>query len=271
MASNIRVGQLLRITVRFADFDYSTGTDELLDPTAVTLDLYKYNSATSSYDYVSALGPVTQESLGIYYYDWLTPEDGKFKLIFTGSVPAATPSAITDTRVFYVGTSTPTVVLSGDLEFYFLGELTPLYLDPQEIKAYYEDVDLVEATEIIYKLSLELDEWFGSSYEITSLMEEYLIAATLCQLSRIYVFDGGLSGFGTTGSFQLGELKIDKNNSASASLNKNGLGLGQASNWCEIAAILKNQLTSKSNNLRSVVRSLDQDNPIPKRQIRGFD
>ena len=270
MASNIRVGQLLRVTVRFADFDYSAGTDELLDPDVVTLDLYKYNSSTSVYDYVSDLGPVVQEDTGIYYYDWLTPEDGKFKLVFTGTVAGATPSEITDTRVFYIGTSVPTVTLASTQEFFFLSELDPLYLDPERILEIFSEADIVEVTEIIYRISLRLEEWFGTGLTITAEMEEYLIAATLCELSKTYLIDGGIGGFGSGDNFTLGDLTVN-NFSGSSSNTKKNVYIGNASSWCELAFVLKNQLLRSQLTYKAIVKGSNYENPIPTRSLRRFE
>lgn len=267
-SSNIRVGQSLRLTVRFADFDFSTGTDELLDPTSVTLALEQYNmGATPSWGLISNLGPVLQDATGIYHYDWTTPSDGRFRLTFTGTLPGATPAVILDTRIFYVGTSVPTVILDSPIEFTFLGELTPLYLDPEIIKRYFPDVDMVEATESIYRISLQLDEWFGPNFEVTVLMKEYIAAAVLCDLSKMYLIEGGIYGFGQGENFTLGDLTINNPGNTGAGFD------GNASSWCELAYVLSKLLISTQilTTYKPIVKGSNFFNPIPCRQIRRFE
>lgn len=269
MSSNIRIGQTIRLTVRFADFDFSAGTDELLTPTSVVLALFKYNSTSLSYDLVGMLGPVLTESTGVYYYDWTTPEDGKFKLIFTGIVPDATPSSVVDTRIFYVGTATPTIILTGSLQYTFLGELDPLYLDPEAIKNFYPDVDFVEATEIIHRFSLELYDWFGPTFTMTSIMEDYILAATLCELTKVHTFDGGMNGFKDVSDFVLGDLQVSSGKGSN--FTQKTINRGNVTTWCELANLLRSELTFSRTNIKAIVRGSNYDNPIPARAIRRFE
>lgn len=270
MASNIRVGQKLRVTVRFADFNASTGTDEPIGPLSVDGSLYKYNTTTTNYDLVGSLSPIVQDAVGVYHYDWTTPSDGRFKLVFTGLLANATPSTVTNSRVFYVGVTEPTVILTSSQEYKFLAELTPLYLDPEEILEVFPDVDLTDATEIIYRNSLLLEEWFGTSLTVTSLMREWLIAATLCELSKTYFIDGGMNGFGKSDSFTLGDLTVN-NGFGGTSNSKNGIYRGNATTWCELAVVIKNEMLKSKVTYKPVVKGSAFDNPIPVRALRKFD
>lgn len=270
MSSNIRVGQNIRVTVRFADFNVSTGTDELIGPISVTGALYQYNSTTLTYDLVSELSPIVQDAVGIYHYDWTTPTDGRFKLTFTGTLVNATPSTITNNRVFYVGSASPTTILNSQLEFKFLGELDPLYIDPEEIVRLFPEVDVVDATEVIYKVSLQMQEWFGTTFTITELMREYMIAATLCELSKTYMIDGGMNGFGKSDSFSLGDLTIN-NGFGGGSNTRGNVYRGNASTWCELASALKAELMKIKVTFMPVVKGSNFENPIPSRALRNFD
>lgn len=271
MSSNINVNQQVRVSTRFVDFDFDAGTDVLFDPTSVTAALYKFDSDTCMYVFQSALSPIVRVSTGVYYYDWVTPSNGKFKLVFVGSVPGATPSEIVNDRIFYVGTSEPTALLGTNTTIGFLSQLAPIYLDPEIISTYFSDVDLVEAAEIIYQLSTELDGWFGTGYEITPTMQEYLLAATLCKLTKIYVYDGGMSGFTNPGTFMLGDLQVTQNANGSNSFNTKSGNRGNASTWCELAALLREELTFSRTNFRAADRGANYTNPIPSRALRKFE
>jgi len=270
MNSNINVGQTVRVTIRFIDFNQNLGTDDLLDPTTVEVSLYKFDQSTSAYILVATnLTPIIHDSLGIYYYDWTTSEDGLFKLLFIGTLEDATPSTIENPRDFFVGTASPSITLGHNQDFYFLSELDPLYIDPSIILTYFPDGDIVEITEIVYRLSLQLQLWFGENLELTPLMEQFLIAATLCELTKIYPFGGSLDGFGNANSFTLGDLQVDKGTGASNKLRD--LYTGNAANWCELAALLKNQLMQTKVSGKPYVRGSNFCNPIPNRRIRRFE
>ena len=269
MPSNIKVGQKIRVSVRFVDYDFFENTDSLLDPSSVTGALYKYNSDMSSYVLQGTLTPIVQQSLGIYYYDWTPTEDGKFKLIFTGSLPAATPSEVVNERTFFIGSTEPDLTLGSTVEYTFLGELDPLFLDPEIVKTYYADVDYVEAAEIIYRISSELVDWFGSNIEVTAAIEEYILASVMCELSKIYYYGGGMSGFTTASDYMLGDLQVKSGGSTSNA--RNSLYRGNVANWCELASLLRDELMYSRNNMKSVVRGDAWENPMPQRKLKRFD
>lgn len=269
MPSNIKPGQKIRVSVRFVDYDFFAGTDTLLDPAAVTGALYKFNTTSNTYILQGTLSPIVQSSTGIYYYDWTPAEDGKFKLVFTGTLPGATPSQVVNERVFYIGSAEPTVTLGEAVEYNFLGELTPLYVDPEVIHTLYADVDYVEAAELIYRYSLEIQSWFGENVEVTQTVEDYIIASVMCELSKIYYFGGGIGGFTTATDYMLGDLQVKRGSGTSNS--RNSLYRGNAANWCEMASLLRDELTYTRNNMKSVVRGSALDNPMPERKLRRFD
>lgn len=271
MSSNISINQTVRVSVRFVDFNFDLGTDELFDPTSVSGAVYKYDTSSSSYILQGTITPIVKLSTGVYYYDWIAPANGKFKLVFIGSIPGATPSEIQNNRYFYVGSEEPTVTLGLTATYNFLGELDPLYLDPEFVQNFYAEADLTEVAEIIHKISLELDSWFGDSYELTATMSEYILAATLCQLTKIYTYDGGMSGFTAPGTFMLGDLQVTQNaNGTNAFSTKSG-NRGNASTWCELAALLREELTFSRSNFRAVFRGSNYENPIPTRGLRRFE
>jgi hypothetical protein len=165
--------------------------------------------------------------------------------------------------------STIGATLMENKEYLFLSQLTPLYYDAEKLVTYYPSVDLVEATQIIYSLSVELNDWFGDSIEITPLIEEYIKAATLCELSKIHVFDGGMSGFSNSDSFMLGDLQVMRKSGGGSS--RNTPSRGSVGSWCELAALLREEVLFRKTGMRSVVKSENLTNPIPDRGLRRFD
>lgn len=272
--SNINIGQKVRVTVTFVDYDYFAGTDELLGPVSVSAALYKYNTTTKVWDLVqSNLSPIVSVSLGVYYYDWTPTENGRFRLLFMGTLLGATPSTIENPRDFYIGDTQPEVLLGSTEEYQFLGALTPLYLDPEKILTYYipenRQNGLVEITEIIYRLSLQLEDWFGASFTLTPLMEDYLTAATLCELTKIYTFNGGMDGFADVSSFKLGDLEVT--GSAGTTANAKAPNRGNVATWCELANLLREELITVRGAPKTYVRGSAYDNPMPTRELKRLE
>lgn len=152
-------------------------------------------------------------------------------------------------------------------EIIFLSQLSPLYFDAEKLIPYFDSIDLVEATQIIYAISSELYDIFGSTIEITPLVQEYIKAATLCELSKIYVFDGGMSGFSNSDSFMLGDLQVMKKSGG----NSNSSSRGTVGSWCELAALLREEVFYKKTGIVSVTKAENRINPIPDRTLRRFD
>jgi hypothetical protein len=274
MLSNINIGQKVRVTVTFVDYDFFAGTDTLLGPISVSAALYKYNTTTKVWDLVqSNLGPIVSVSLGVYYYDWTPTENGRFRLLFMGTLLGATPSTIQNPRDFYIGDAKPEILLGSSEEYQFLGPLTPLYLDPEQILTYYipenRQNGLVEITEIIYRLSLILQDWFGETLTVTPKMEDWLIASTLCELTKIYTFNGGMDGFADVSSFKLGDLEVT--GSAGTTANAKAPNRGNAATWCELANLLRDELIANTGAPKTYVRGSAYDNPMPLRALKSLE
>lgn len=268
MASNIRVGEVIRVSVRFVNYDAGLNNEDvLIDPTTTTLDIYKLISDAFVLQ-SSGLTPI-QSSTGEYYYDWTPVDNGCYRLLFIGTFDGATPSTVENPRDFFVGTAGPSVTLGTTVEYKFLAELEPMYLDPERILDFFPDADIVDVTEIIYRLSAELEDWFGSNPTITALMEEYIIASVMCELSKVYSLDGGLNGFGSVDNFTLGDLTVNKGLGTSSSFGS--LFRGNVNNWCELAALLRNDLLSKGARMKTYVKGSKNENPIPSRRLRRFE
>jgi hypothetical protein len=144
-----------------------------------------------------------------------------------------------------------------------------MYLDPEVIHTLYTEVDYTEAAELIYRYSLELQGWFGENVQVTSLMEEFIIASVMCDLSKIYFYGGGIGGFTTASDYTLGDLQVSRGQGTSNS--RSSLYKGNAANWCEMAFILREELNYTQNGMKSVVRGSSWDNPMPDRRLRRID
>lgn len=270
MTSNIKIGQKIKVTVRFIGYDLITGEDDLVNPTSVTASLYKYDELVNGFSLQGDLTPVIQQALGIFSVDWIPTDNGRYRILFVGLTPAATPSRIENPRDFYIGTAEPSIILGQQFEYNFLPELDPLFIDPERVRDFFADVDLVEATEIIYRNSLELQNWFGESVVPTNLMQEYILAATLCELSKIHVYDGGLAGFSAAKDYTLGDLKVGSG-SGGGSTSKNSVYRGNVANWCELASLIRDELNYNRVNMKGVIRGGAFENPMPVRKLRRFD
>lgn len=268
MTSNIKVGESIRVSVRFANYDAGDDNEDILiDPTLVSLAIYKLISGVFVLE-TSGLTTIRSDT-GQYYYDWTPADNGCYRLLFVGTFDGATPSTVENPRDFFIGTAEPTVTLGSTYEVLFLPALDPIYLDPESIATYYSEVNLVEATEIIYRLSVELQEWFGESLVLTPVMEEYLLAATLCELTKIHLLDGGMNGFTDITDFTLGDLQVSEGKGGSFS-NK-ALNRGNVSTWCELANLLRGELTFSRTGIKAIVRGSNYPNPIPPRALKRFE
>lgn len=269
MNSNIRVNDTIRVTVSFLDFDPTVGEEALVDPITVSVYIYTYDSNTNQYLTPPASANAVKRSFGVYYYDWTPTQSGRFKIKFEGTLLNA--SVIENERVFYTGTAQPTVTLGETKQINFLGELTPLYLDPETILAFYPDGDLVEITELVHWYSQEAyDLFYPEPVSINSLLQDYILASVMCDLSKIHIFEGGLAGFEGAQEFTLGDLQVRKSHLQSVSTSDK-INRGTATTWCELAAILREELTFRKTNLRAVVKGSNFENPIPERKLKNYD
>lgn len=240
--------------------------DNSVTAAAVTGSIAKYNSigATPAYGTATPFSPIGLTT-GAVYYDWIPATDGVYKIEFNYN-------GIIDSNVYIVGPlSQATVSLGVAQNYYFLGELTPLFIDPNEVLKYFPDGDLVEITEYIHTFSKELSFILDQPMitEVTPLMENFILASVLCRLSRIYTFSGGMSGFASADSFTLGDLMVKKEQGGKFS--SSGNGDMDANNWCDLAAALKIQLTTGKANLKAIVAGSNFANPIPERHLRRFE
>jgi hypothetical protein len=265
---DILVPATVRIRNKFYDFNSTTGTNELVDPSSVDVTFEKWNGTA----YVSWGTPATavREGAGIFYYDWVTSENGKFKIIFTGTIGFG---QIVIPRYIYVGpmsSSTDLQRLGADYEFDFNGLLDPLFIDPEEIAIYYPEVDKSQIAEYTHLFSLEVENLFGKGKPITGAAEDYIIASVLCTLTRIYgAPTSGTFASSDSGDFTLGDLHVK--GSSSSSSTATSVNRGTAGNWCELAAILRQELYRGRTTMRVVMRGAQVCDYRSDRRLKSLD
>jgi len=265
--STIAVGSTLQIQYLF-EYD-----DILVDPDSFTGEIFLYDSMIPGYPGTptDTFTP-TQVSSGVYEQEWTPGAAGRYKIVLTGSFLDSTPD-ITYTKYFLIGEVEKILDLDCSYVISMLGVLSPLYVDPEYILQFYPDGDLVEITEIIHRKSLELEGKVGCKNinPLTQLQYDFVVAATLCELSRIYgTSNSGFNGFTGAESFKLGDLEVTRGDNMGSS-SAGGYDVGNADNWCELAASLKLQLNSVKDTFRPVVPGSAFDPVIPVRTLKSSD
>lgn len=254
--STIAVGSI--VNIEFVFYDESG----LVNPDSVSGDFFLRSGDTYPGSPTGTFTP-NHMGLGVYEYNW-TAVAGIYKFTLTGTF--AGQDDVVVSKYVSVGdneleTLTDAVIVT------MLGELDPLYIDPEEILYYYPDADLVEVTEIIWRKSLELESRVGQTNLtcVTTLQHDWILAATMCELSRRYgLVNSGLSGFSSADSFKLGDLQVDR---GSGSGSNGNYDVGNAGSWCELAAALKDQLSGSGDTYTPVVPGANFCSPIPSRRI----
>lgn len=157
--------------------------------------------------------------------------------------------------------------LEQDFQLVFISGTTGvLYIDPSEIVSLFPDAPYEEIFEWIYYFSREVDELIDlkPGDEIPPLVYEYIRAAVACALTRIYDWSGG----GDEAAFRLGDLSVEARFN-----NRDVVSRADASNWCELAAMLRSELlgTEGRMTMRGVVRGSSWSNPMPPRHLRHIE
>jgi len=246
-----------------------------VDPDTLTGEVLVYDSGAQAY--ISQTTPVTfvpnQLSIGVYDTTWVASETGDFKISLLGEFDDPGPDDILHEKYFLIGEVSPPLTLDSSYLICFLGALDPVYVDPELILGYYPAGDYVEITEIIHRKSIELEDKLGvtSISNLTTIQHDFVVAATMCELSRIYgLNDGGLTGFVGAASFKLGDLEVDKGNDGGR-MASGSYDMGNAGSWCELASVLKAQLFDAEGSMRPVVPGAIYDSPIPSREFVSYD
>lgn len=232
MINDVLVNNTVRIKVKFIDIN-AEGLQIEAIPTYVVVKVYGSDNS----EIVSQTA--TQLTDSEYYYDFTPTEAGEYKVTFVGTMEDN--SYITVNQQLYVSTPTdeyrPLITLRHEEVITFAPDVEPLYLNPEELKAYFPEASLMEIGEIIHGFSLEIKQMYSYGDEITGSdlgfnVLEYIKAATACELSRTYNYGGD-----DEMSIQLGDLTV-----SSRSLPRTQITRGNATTWCQIAAALRKEI-----------------------------
>jgi len=234
--NSVLVNDTVRIKVKFVDVNNVTGAQILVSPTSVLVTILKSDSTQIV---VTAATSLTSSE---YYYDFKPTVADTYKIIFLGVL--ANGTSITVNQQLYVSTPgdeyKPVIKLKSDKVINFSADVDPIYLNPEEMKAYFPEATLLEIGEIIHFHSVEVKNIYNfhdgsnpaSNINYTSL--EYIKAATACDLSRTYSYGGD-----DDVSVQLGDLTVTARN-----LPRTNISRGNAVTWCQIAAALRKEMLS---------------------------
>jgi hypothetical protein len=240
----IMINDTVRLKVKFIDIDPETGEQTEVSPVSVSLTID--NSAGQE---VLSTTPVQLSSYE-YYYDYTPTAAGEYTIRFVGVLSSGT--YVTVNQQIYVSTPTsdfkPSVTLGADEVLYFAADVTPLYLDPEELLPFFPDATLIEIGELIHHYSSEVKQIYSISDDrdldprlnFTAL--EYIKAAAACELSRTYGY-GGEDEL----SVKLGDLSI-----TNRSLPRTGVNRGNATTWCQLAAALRKELLASKVSMKGV-------------------
>jgi hypothetical protein len=236
MSDSIVVDDSVKMTVRFKDTDINGNEiDVIVDFVSTEIKKSDDTIVVNIVDYALADS--------VYEYTFTPTEADTYSVKFTGKyyIDISTTKEIVVEQKLYVSSTTeeffPTVRLGSNETITFASEISPLYLDPESLLAYFPDATLLEIAEIIYNYSLEVkgmynltDSEDGSGLSFNVL--EYIKAATACELSRTYGYGGD-----DEVSLHLGDFTV-----TNSSVPRKSVTRDNATTWCQIATALRKEM-----------------------------
>ena len=231
--NTVLVNDRVRIKVKFVDVDNATGLQIAVAPIGVSVSVLKSDNT----QVIST--SATMLTASEYYYDFTPTVPDTYKIVFIGNISGGT--SITVNQQLYVSTSTdeykPVITLKSDQIVTFAADVDPLFLNPEELKAYYPEASLLEIGELVHYHSSEVKSVYGfnesnPSSGINFISLEYIKAACACDLSKTYSYGGD-----DDMSVQLGDLTVTARNFPRASINR-----GNAVTWCQLAAAYRKEM-----------------------------
>lgn len=246
MSNSVLVNDKVQIKVKFVDNNPVTGEQINVSPAIVTVTVKDYLNALVN----PALYPLTSISGYEYYIEFTPTSPGKYTVEFTGLLQDS--STIVVKQVLYVNDTDskykPSVTLKADETISFAADISPLYLDPEEVLYFFPDASLLEVGELIHHYSMEIKQMFklqelddGSTLNFT--LSEYIKASACCELSRSYGYGGD-----DELSLKLADLSITNRTNPRQSVNR-----GNAVTWCQIAAALRKEVAAARVGMRAVI------------------
>ena len=258
--SIVKVNDTVRTTVTFRSF--STDTEQGSPEQPATVDVTLVNNDD---DTETTLTPVNTSD-GVFYADWTPTAEGNYTLTFLGTFDDASEDQITQ-EFEVIGedeSEEETTSLLEDFVITFTAGLSPLYIAPEELSSIFEDAPLTTISEEIFIASSEAKKILDLDDDITEedmplVVYDYVRAAAACKLSKIYESTDN----GDISNFRLGDLQV-----ITQPVNKSKINRGNASNWCELAYALRNEMINNSVGMKAVVKGSAYRNPIPVRALR---
>lgn len=260
MTSSVLVNDTVRIKVKFLDYNVQTGQQEEVSPTSVTVLINNSDGA----QVVSA--SATSITSSEYYYDFTPTQADQYSVKFTGVMSGGYQIVVNQN--LYVSNPDeefkPTITLREDEIISFGADISPLYVDPDEILRIFPDSSRLEIAELVHGFSHEVDSMFGiksdtqnpmsviSGYGVSTFtVAQYIKASTACELTRIYGYGGD-----DELSVELADLKITNRNTPRSNISRSN-----ATTWCQIAAALRKEIMGKRVGIKAV-----QPKNLPKQK-----
>lgn len=244
MANSVFVNDTVRIKVKFVDINSNTGQQVNVSPVSVAV------LVQDAQDNIIVNTTATSLTSSEYYYDFTPANPGQYEVTFTGILSDNTQIVVKQN--LYVSDSDtdyrPSVTLKSEEIITFAADVDPLYIDPEELLSFFPDASLLEIGELIHHYSIEIKNIFNledidNGSELNFTIQEYIKAATCCELSRTYGFGGD-----DELSLKLADLSITNRSNPRQSVNR-----GNATTWCQIAAALRKEIMAKRVGMRAVV------------------
>ena len=252
-AINVLVNDTIRITVKFVDINNVTGEQTEVDPVSVSVTIKDSDNTTI------ITASATKQAFAIWYYDFSPTSADTYTINFNGVLSSG--KTIPVSQQLYVSTPTeeykPTITLRADETISFGPDISPLYVDPEEIQRIFPEATQLEIGELIHAFSHEINSIFGIDLEaeIDPLIiikqsgssefavADYIKASTACELSRTYGYGGD-----DELSVQLADLTI-----TNKSIPRTNVTRANATSWCQIAAALRKELLAKRVSVRGIL------------------
>lgn len=229
----ILVNDTVKIRVRFVDIDPSTGLEVDIYPGTVAVLI----TDSSSQDIVS--DDAEEESPSVFYYNFTPSLADTYIVKFTGIL--GNGNSVVVQQKLYVSSLTedyrPTITLKSDETIAFAPDITPLYVDPEQLVPYFPEASLLEIGELMHYYSLEVKKIYNiqdtdDGTNLPFIVYEYIKAATACDLTRTYGFSSDDEMSVTLGDFMI--------NTRSAP--RNVVNRDNATTWCQIATALRKEM-----------------------------
>lgn len=249
----------IRIRVTFRTWSEDDTQGAVVDPISVIGKIINSNFVAVA----TFTNDIVHESEGVFSYIWTPTTLGDFYVEFDGLMnDDASPIVDSVREAFTVVASNvnlATQVLAQDQFITFMPDLEPIYIDPEEILVIYPDASPIDVNELLYFYSHEVDELMGAQAK-TTLAYEYLRAAVLCSLSKVF----GSIDNSDIAQITLGDFSIETRNLPSTTLNR-----GNADTWCELAAALRAEILVKFYRVgfKAIEKGTNFINPIQSRNI----